>query len=129
VNQRLVRKLCDKCKEAYVPPPQVLQRLGIPAGRVQAFYRPPTPNPQEPKEPCQQCGGIGYFGRTAIFEVLIVGDAVRQVLTAKPRLDLLRQAARRDGLKSFQEEGGFVGRQRHDVVAGVDASVEIGTRD
>ena len=105
VNQRLVRKLCDKCKEAYAPTPQMLQQLGIPAGRVQAFYRPPTPNPQEPKEPCPQCGGIGYFGRTAIFEVLVVGDTVRTVLTANPRLDLLRQAARRDGMKSFQEEG------------------------
>jgi type II secretory ATPase GspE/PulE/Tfp pilus assembly ATPase PilB-like protein len=105
VSQRLVRKLCDKCKEAYAPPPQVLRQFGIPEGRVQAFYRPPTPNPQEPKEPCEQCGGIGYFGRTAIFEVLVVGDAVRQVLATKPRLDALRQAARRDGMKSFQEEG------------------------
>jgi type II secretory ATPase GspE/PulE/Tfp pilus assembly ATPase PilB-like protein len=108
VNQRLVRKLCDKCKEAYTPTPQMLQQLGIPQGRVQAFYRPPTPNPQEPKEPCSQCGGIGYFGRTGLFELLVVGDTVRKVLTAKPRLDLLRQAARRDGMKSFQEEGIFL---------------------
>ena len=105
VSQRLVRKLCDACKEAYAPPPQVLQQLGIPEGRVQAFYRPPQPNPEEPKEPCKVCGGIGYLGRTAIFELLVVGDAVRKVLATSPKLDLLRQAARKDGMKSLQEEG------------------------
>jgi type II secretory ATPase GspE/PulE/Tfp pilus assembly ATPase PilB-like protein len=105
VNQRLVRKLCDSCKEAYAPTPQVLQQLGIPEGRVQAFYRPFQPNPQEPKEPCKVCGGIGYLGRTAIFEVLIVGDAVRKTLATAPKLDALRQAARKDGMKSLQEEG------------------------
>ncbi len=103
--QRLIRKLCESCKEAYVPAPQILQQLGIPEGRVQAFYRPPQPNPEEPKEPCEVCGGIGYFGRTALFELLIVGDAVRQALEANPTLDALRKAARQDGMKSFQEEG------------------------
>jgi len=105
LNQRLIRKLCDACKEAYVPPPQVLAQLGIPEGRVQAFYRPPQPNPEEPKEPCEVCGGIGYYGRTAIFELLVVGDAVRRALRNEPTLASLRQAARRDGMKSFQEEG------------------------
>jgi type II secretory ATPase GspE/PulE/Tfp pilus assembly ATPase PilB-like protein len=105
VNLRLIRKLCESCKEAYAPTPQILQQLGIPEGRVQAFYRPPQPNADEPKEPCQVCGGIGYLGRTAIFELLVVGDTVRRVLSSNPKLDLLRQAARRDGMSSLQEEG------------------------
>ncbi|MBU4271940.1 MAG: Flp pilus assembly complex ATPase component TadA [Planctomycetes bacterium] len=105
VGQRLVRKLCESCKEPYAPTPQVLQQLGIPEDRVQAFYRPPQPNPEERREPCEHCGGIGYFGRTAIFELLTVGEAVRRVLTTNPKLDLLRQAARKDGMKSLQEEG------------------------
>ena len=62
LNQRLVRKLCDDCKEAYAPPPNVLQQLGIPAGRVNAFYRPPQP-PEDPREICKTCGGLGYLGR------------------------------------------------------------------
>ena len=77
VNQRLIRKLCESCKEAYAPTPQVLQQLGIPEGRVQAFYRPFQPNPRNPKNHAKICGGIGYFGRMAIFEVPIVGDTVR----------------------------------------------------
>lgn len=105
VGQRLVRKLCESCKEAYAPTPQILQQLGIPEGRVQAFYRPPQPNPEERREPCEHCGAIGYYGRTAIFELLTVGDAVRRVLTTNPKLEPLRQAARKDGMKSLQEEG------------------------
>jgi len=106
LNQRLIRKLCEKCKQAYQPTPQVLQQLRIPAGRVQAFYRPPQPTAENPNpEPCQECGGIGYKGRTAILELVVVGDTVRKVLTTTPKLDLLRQAARKDGMRSLQEEG------------------------
>jgi len=100
--QRLIRKLCEKCKEAYMPPPQVLQQLGIPQGRIRAFYRPPQ---QQPEEVCEECGGVGYYGRTGLFELLTVGDTVRKVLAGKPKLELLRSAARKDGMKSFQEEG------------------------
>ena len=118
INQRLVRKLCESCKEAYAPTPEILVQLGIPEGRVKAFYRPPQPPPPgaappsrsdgPPKEPCKVCGAIGYFGRTAIFELLVVGDAVRAVLAKNPKLDLLRQAARKDGMKSLQEEGALL---------------------
>ena len=101
LSQRLVRKLCPACREAYVPTPQILGQLGIPEGRVQAFYRPP----QQPEQVCPQCGGVGYKGRTAIFELLKVGDTVRKVLKTGPKPDLLRQAARKDGLRGFQEEG------------------------
>ncbi len=101
LNQRLVRKLCDACKEAYTPTPQILKQLGIPEGRIQAFYRPP----QQPEEVCEECVGIGYKGRTAIFELLVVGETVRKVLTTSPKLDLLRKAARKDGMRSLQEEG------------------------
>ena len=105
-GQRLVRKLCESCKEAYAPPPQLLRQLGIPEGRVQAFYRPPQPNADNAKqEPCQACGAIGYVGRTAVFELLTVGDAVRKVLSADPKVDLIRQAARKDGMSSLQDEG------------------------
>jgi type II secretory ATPase GspE/PulE/Tfp pilus assembly ATPase PilB-like protein len=101
LSQRLVRKLCPACREAYVPTPQILGQLGIPEGRVQAFYRPP----QQPQEVCQQCAGVGYKGRTAVFELLKVGEAVRKVLKSGPKAELLRQAARKDGLRGFQEEG------------------------
>ncbi len=102
LNQRLVRRLCEHCKEAYVPPPQVLKQLGIPEGRVEAFYRPPQ---QQAEEVCEACMGIGYVGRTAVFELLAVDDAVRKVLASTPKLDLVRQAAHKSGMRTLQEEG------------------------
>jgi len=101
LNQRLLRKLCETCREAYAPTPQVLQQLRIPAGRVEAFYRPP----QQREEVCPDCGGIGYRGRTAIFELLVMNDAVKAVLAKTPKLELLRQAARKAGVRGLQEEG------------------------
>jgi type II secretory ATPase GspE/PulE/Tfp pilus assembly ATPase PilB-like protein len=101
LNQRLIRKLCDQCKEAYQPAPEVLRQMGIPPDRVQAFYRPP----QQPEEVCEHCKGIGYVGRMAIFEWLQVDDTIRRSLLENPRLEALRQTARRSGHHGFQEEG------------------------
>jgi general secretion pathway protein E len=104
LSERLIRKLCPACKEAYSPTPQVLAQLGIPEGKVEAFFRPP----QEPEQVCPQCGGLGYKGRTGIFELLKVGKAVRKVLATNPKIDLLRQAARKDGMRTLQEEGALL---------------------
>jgi type II secretory ATPase GspE/PulE/Tfp pilus assembly ATPase PilB-like protein len=115
VNQRLVRKLCDQCKEAFQPEPQVLQRLGIPAGRVQTLYRekqplppgvePPKRKKGDPPEICPKCNGIGYHGRTAIYEVLIVDDKLREAIAKQPKIEVLRQVSRQAGNWSLQEEG------------------------
>lgn len=100
---RLIRKLCESCRVAYEPPPDLLKRLGIPAGKVEALYR--VPKPDEIDKPCRACGGVGFFGRTGIFELLIVNDQIREVLLKQPKLDLLRQAARSAGMRTLQEEG------------------------
>jgi type II secretory ATPase GspE/PulE/Tfp pilus assembly ATPase PilB-like protein len=107
LNVRLVRKLCETCREAYPPPAEVLKQLGLPAGRIESLYRPPT-QPIDPKHPdvvCETCQGIGYFGRTGIFELLLVDDTIRQVLTTAPKLENLRAAARKNKHRTLQEEG------------------------
>ena len=101
VNQRLIRRLCETCKEGYAPAPELLKKLGIPKGRVQYFYRPP----ENPDEVCTACDGIGYFGRTAIYEVLVVDDQIREALVKQPKLDTLRKISRSAGNRSLQEEG------------------------
>ncbi|MGD9127829.1 MAG: ATPase, T2SS/T4P/T4SS family [Planctomycetia bacterium] len=101
LNQRLVRKLCDECKEAYAPTPQVLQQLGIPGGRVEAFYRPP----QEPEKICPKCNGVGYYGRTAVFELMLINDDIRKLLAEGAKTDQIRQAARKAGMQNLQAEG------------------------
>ena len=114
VNVRMIRRLCDNCKQAYQPAPQMLQKLGIPVGRVPAFYRPWQPPPQPPVDDkgnpipqpvCPQCQGPGYRGRTGIFELLVVDDRMRQVLTQQPKLDVLRRVVKESGHHSLQDEG------------------------
>jgi type II secretory ATPase GspE/PulE/Tfp pilus assembly ATPase PilB-like protein len=101
--QRLIRKLCDACRVGYEPTADVLQKLGIPAGRVQTLYR--APKPEEIDKPCERCHGVGFFGRTGIFELLEVNDEIREILAKQPKIDLLRRAARAAGMRSLQEEG------------------------
>jgi type II secretory ATPase GspE/PulE/Tfp pilus assembly ATPase PilB-like protein len=100
---RLIRKLCDECKVAYEPTPDLAKKLGLPEGKIEALYR--TPKPEEIEKPCKTCGGIGYKGRTAVFELLVIDDLIRQTLIKEPKLDLLKKAARASGMRSFQEEG------------------------
>ncbi len=124
LNVRLVRTLNDTCKQPYEPPPQLLAKLGIPQGRVKVLYRewtPPPPDPEEDKkkkkkqlppgacELCElegpHCYGIGYRGRTGIFELLDVNDELREALVKQPKLEVLRNIARKSGHRSLQEEG------------------------
>ncbi len=106
VNERLIRKLCDTCKEAYPPPAEVVKQLGAAASKVEALYRPPQLVPgQKEKPPCPDCQALGYRGRTGIWEVLIVNDEVKKTLATNPKLDALRLAARKAGMRTLQEEG------------------------
>ena len=113
LNVRLVRRLCERCKQAYRPNPAVLQKLRIPPDRVSTLYReyqPPPPG-QEPKrrkgEPefCPECGGAGYRGRVGIFELLKIDDGIREALVKQPQLDIIRQLTRKAGMRTLQEEG------------------------
>ncbi|MCA9247269.1 MAG: Flp pilus assembly complex ATPase component TadA [Planctomycetales bacterium] len=105
VNVRLVRKLCPDCKVGYQPTPELLQKLGLPQGRIQALYRDPKPEEREGEKTCSTCQGIGYRGRLGIFEVLPVNDKVREVLIKQPKIELLRKAAKLAGMRTLQEEG------------------------
>ncbi len=104
INQRLIRRLCEECRQPYEPSPQLLKKLGIPEGRVDHLYRPPDPS-QENDKPCPQCNGIGYYGRTAIFEILQVDDKIRQALMKQPKLEILRKISRQAGNRNLQQEG------------------------
>ena len=101
--QRMIRLLCPECKVGYTPPPETLRKLGIPAGKVEQLYRPPKG--EELDKPCQACQGLGYQGRTGIFELLIVTDQMREILLKQPKVDLLKKAARATRQRSLQEEG------------------------
>jgi type II secretory ATPase GspE/PulE/Tfp pilus assembly ATPase PilB-like protein len=106
LNVRMIRKLCEACKEPYTPPPELLTKLGLPPDRIKAFYRPPVPDPEEKKpEICKQCAGIGYRERTGLYELLVVDDQLRNAMVKQPKLEVLRAVARKSGHRTLQDEG------------------------
>jgi type II secretory ATPase GspE/PulE/Tfp pilus assembly ATPase PilB-like protein len=116
LNQRLIRRLCEGCKQPYQPTPQLLQKLGIPPGRVSKMYNPTILPPPDQRvdakgnaievEICKRCNGRGYLGRLAIFELLNVNDAMRAaILKLSDKPDELREFAKQNGHLSFQQEG------------------------
>ncbi len=119
VNVRLIRKLAETCKQPYQPPPQLLQKLGLPADRVRQLYREWQPNPQAPVDKkklppnaCEICGLVGpscrglfYLGRTGLFEVLEVTDELRAAISKTNSLEAWRQVARKQGFRTHQDEG------------------------
>lgn len=103
LNTRLIRLLCTDCKVGYEATPEFLKKLGIPPGKVQTLYRPP--NAEEASKPCKKCGGVGYYGRTGLFELMDVDDQVREAIVKEPKLEVIRKAARAAGMRTLQEEG------------------------
>jgi type II secretory ATPase GspE/PulE/Tfp pilus assembly ATPase PilB-like protein len=100
-SQRLVRTLCDACKEPYQPKPEFLKKNNLPED-TEAFYRPPTePQPQI----CGECEGNGFVGRTAIFEVLEVTDQIREIILNNPTEHALRAAAAQQRMTTLPRNG------------------------
>jgi type II secretory ATPase GspE/PulE/Tfp pilus assembly ATPase PilB-like protein len=109
LGQRLVRLLCPKCKVRYKPNPDMLRKANLPADKIKFFYRPPEPQEQEKDgdEPkvCSKCGGSGYYGRTGIFELLVITDRIREMIRDNPNLNAIRQEAVKSGMRYLQEDG------------------------
>ncbi len=101
LGQRLARRLCSHCKEAYKPNPELLKQAGLPAEKVKAFYRPP----KERKEPCTHCGNLGFRGRIGVFELLMINDRMRDLIRDKAPVSTMSAEARKNGMLYMREEG------------------------
>jgi hypothetical protein len=101
VSQRMVRKLCPKCREEYPPDPEplpkVLAQLKL-TPEQRGHIRKASPHG------CRLCGGTGYLGRVAIFE-LASGPTVRKAVAAGTDAATLRKAAIQDGMTPLIEAG------------------------
>lgn len=101
MGQRLVRRLCPDCKEAYKPNPELLKKANLPADKIDVFYRPPT----NPEFECPTCNGLGYRGRVGVFELLVINERIRDLLREKPVMSAIKAEARKSGMLYMQEEG------------------------
>ncbi|RJP30338.1 MAG: type II secretion system protein GspE [Actinobacteria bacterium] len=97
-SQRLARRLCERCKEAYEPDPEFLERVGFSwqNGDDHILYRP---------RGCPACNSTGFKGRVGIYEVLQVSEDIeRLVATNAPHVEIA-EMARSEGMRPMREEG------------------------
>ncbi len=98
VAQRLVRRICANCKEAYDPKEEELMELGLRkddiGGRV--LYR---------GRGCDQCNKSGYRGRMALFEIMNMDDELREMIMRESSTSELRVHARKRGMRTLRECG------------------------
>ena len=95
--QRLVRAICEQCKEAYTPTDRELKMLGA-TGRS-------VPDHMFHGAGCDRCGRSGYKGRKGIFEIFKVDDAIQRLIFDHAPATLLRQRAREMGMRTLREDG------------------------
>ncbi|MBI5366721.1 MAG: Flp pilus assembly complex ATPase component TadA [Planctomycetes bacterium] len=98
VAQRLVRKICLKCKEQYEPEEEVIMELGLTmddvAGKNFCFGRG-----------CPACNNTGYKGRMAIFEIMLATTKVKELVMERASTDKMRMLAREQGMRTLRESG------------------------
>lgn len=103
VNQRTLRSLCPNCRQAYTPTPEQIKKLNLPAKKVTELYRASGKVQVKNRiEDCKVCGGSGYLGQTAVFEVMVIDDECRKLLGAGDLKAALAHA-RRNNMIYMQE--------------------------
>ncbi|MCX7913455.1 MAG: type II secretion system ATPase GspE [Thermodesulfovibrionales bacterium] len=95
--QRLVRVICHTCKEAKESPEDVYELFGIDQKneKIVTFYG----------RGCERCAYTGYFGRTGIFELLIIDDDIRKLILKNADSNTIREVAKKKGMKTLLEDG------------------------
>jgi general secretion pathway protein E len=100
IAQRLIRVICPDCKSEYEPEEEELREVGI--------------DPEEVKRRggklhvgmgCPRCFNTGYTGRTAIYEVLPISDAIREHVMARSSATVIKQTALKMNLKTLRMDG------------------------
>jgi general secretion pathway protein E len=106
LNQRLVRTLCDVCRQAYQPNPALFKKFNIPADQVNTFYRPGEIEYDKHGKPivCEKCQGAGFHGRTGLFETIRMNDALREIARKAKSSQEILTAFRKSGMLYMQEQ-------------------------
>ncbi len=94
--QRLVRKICQHCKEPYVPSDEMRQFLTHQGFEADKTFK---------GKGCDRCRKTGYSGRLGIYEMLVMDDSMRDLVTANPDVTMLRKLCRERGLVTLRSDG------------------------
>jgi general secretion pathway protein E len=94
--QRLIRVLCDNCKKATKPTPTQNMKMGAQLGGVPQIYQPTG---------CRRCLRTGFVGRRALFELLDVTDAMRDIILKTPTIQGIRTIAETGVFSTLQQFG------------------------
>jgi type IV pilus assembly protein PilB len=98
VAQRLVRKICANCKTEYAPSEEQLMELNLTQEDVRDkkfFYG----------KGCEKCNNTGYRGRIGLFEIMLFNDEIRDLIMNHGSTGVLREAARKAGMRTLRENG------------------------
>ncbi len=99
VAQRLARKLCDKCKEPYIPTPEELKAARFPwveGEEPPVLYRPAG---------CTACSKTGYRGRLALHEVMRVSEEIERMAVAHSSAAEIAKVAIEQGMRTLRDDG------------------------
>ncbi|HAW60195.1 MAG TPA: type II secretion system protein GspE [Actinobacteria bacterium] len=95
--QRLARRLCKECKEAYEPSPEMLERVGFSFdGKVPTLYK---------VKGCKKCNNTGYKGRIGIYEIMMVSETVERLTVERATAEQIKEVAIAEGMKTLREDG------------------------
>jgi type IV pilus assembly protein PilB len=94
--QRLVRKICENCREKYSVDATDIHRLVGWEGREVSFYR---------GKGCSQCNNTGYSGRIAIHEIALINDEIRSLMAQGAPVFDIQQCARKTGFQTMRYDG------------------------
>ena len=92
--QRLVRVICPKCKEKYMPSDEVLKDLKL-TQKVD-FYR---------GKGCMKCKNTGFAGRIGVYELLVINDEIKNMVTAKMSANEIKKKAISSGMRTLFDDG------------------------
>jgi len=96
--QRLLRRLCPKCKKSYKPNEEEILLISEKGHKLEknTFYK---------ETGCKECNLSGFKGRTAIFELLVPTDHIKELIIKKTSANELLDEAKRSGMRSLREDG------------------------
>ncbi len=120
-NQRMMRLLCEECKQGYTPKKELLKKFNLPAEKAKVLFRPGKEvyDKRGKASVCEHCQGTGFVGRTAVFETIILTDELRQALKQVKQLPELGMQFRRAKMLYLQEQA------LRKVIAGTTAINEM----